>query len=52
MNTWKQKWFGSWLSRLLELLSRGGMPVDGFTVEPKKPPKPRNPEPVRWGNFR
>jgi len=55
MNTWKQSWFGAWLTRLIEVLSRGEMPIDGFTVEQKKPPKPPKPpkrEPVRWGNFR
>jgi len=52
MNTWKQNWFGAWLARLIEVLSRGEMPIDGFTVEQKKPPEPPRREPVRWGNFR
>jgi len=41
-----------WLTRILDVLSRGEIPVDGLGIEERKPPKPRNPEPVRWGNFR
>ena len=41
-----------WLARLIEVLSRGETPVDGCSVEEKKPELPPNPEPVRWGNFR
>lgn len=40
------------LARFMELLSRGSIPVDGFAVPKETPAKPRNPEPVRWGNFR
>jgi len=52
VNTWKQNRFAAWLARLIEVLSRGEMPIDGFTVEQKKPPEPPRREPVRWGNFR
>jgi hypothetical protein len=63
MKTWH--WFGhetiarpgrehamNWLSRFIELMSRGEIPVDGIEVPEKKAEAPRNPEPVRWGNFR
>jgi hypothetical protein len=36
------------LRRLVKLLTRGATPVDGLDC----PEKRRNPEPVRWGNFR
>ena len=41
-----------WLARIIDRLSRGEIPVDGFSVQERQPPKPRNPQPVRWGNFR
>jgi hypothetical protein len=39
------------LARIVELLGRGAIPVDGCDV-PKKEPRQRRHEPVRWGNFR
>jgi hypothetical protein len=40
------------LAWLIDILARGATPVDGV-AEPKEKPSPRrNPEPVRWGNFR
>jgi hypothetical protein len=38
------------LARIVELLSRGGIPVDGIEDSKPRPERPR--EPVRWGNFR
>ena len=38
------------LARIVELLARGEIPVDGIGVS--KPRPERRPEPVRWGNFR
>ena len=38
------------IARIIELQSRGGIPVDGMME--KKPAPERRPEPVRWGNFR
>jgi len=40
------------LARLIELLGRGSIPVDGCNVPEVKPARERRPEPVRWGNFR
>ncbi len=40
------------LRRLVELLTRGATPVDGLDSPPKVREPDRNPEPVRWGNFR
>jgi hypothetical protein len=40
------------LSRFIELLGRGSIPVDGMDAPKEKPAPERRPEPVRWGNFR
>jgi len=40
------------LARILEMFSRGSIPVDGCNVLDQEPPRERRPEPVRWGNFR
>jgi hypothetical protein len=40
------------LARILEMFSRGSIPVDGCNVLDQKPRAERRPEPVRWGNFR
>lgn len=39
------------LARIIDMFSRGSIPVDGCTVLDRKP-RERRPEPVRWGNFR
>jgi hypothetical protein len=38
------------IARIVELLSRGGVPLDG--MGDKKPGSGHRSEPVRWGNFR
>ena len=40
------------LTRLIELMGRGSIPVDGCEIPDVKPKRERLPEPVRWGNFR
>ena len=40
------------LGRLVDLLTRAATPVDGFVSPAKQREPDRNPEPVRWGNFR
>ena len=40
------------LARIIELLSRGSIPIDGCNVLDEKPVRERRAEPVRWGNFR
>jgi hypothetical protein len=40
------------LARFVALLTRGESPVDGFGDAAKERDADRNPEPVRWGNFR
>lgn len=40
------------LTRLVHVLTRGATPVDGQDCPAKRHESERNPEPVRWGNFR
>ena len=40
------------LARILEMFSRGSIPVDGCNDPALKPAPERRPQPVRWGNFR
>jgi hypothetical protein len=40
------------LRRLVDLMTRGATPVDGLDIPAKERELERNPEPVRWGNFR
>jgi hypothetical protein len=40
------------LARLVKWMTRGATPVDGFAATSKEREPERNPEPVRWGNFR
>ena len=40
------------LARLLELLGRGSIPVDGCNIPEGEAARERRPQPVRWGNFR
>ena len=40
------------LRQLLDRLTRGATPVDGCDTPAKVREPDRNPEPVRWGNFR
>jgi hypothetical protein len=42
----------AWLTWLFEALSRGETPVDGCGIPDVKAMHRKNPEPVRWGNFR
>jgi hypothetical protein len=39
-------------TRFMALLTRGESPVDGLECRAKERDPDRNPEPVRWGNFR
>lgn len=48
-------WFGFFfgrLARILELMGRGSIPVDGCNVADQERARMRRPQPVRWGNFR
>jgi hypothetical protein len=40
------------LGRVIRVLLRGAVPLDGYYVPKSKQVRAPRPEPVRWGNFR
>ena len=40
------------LARMIDVLSRGSIPVDGCDVPDREAAREQRAEPVRWGNFR